>query len=94
MFVAVMRATVVCVVWNSLTMAAAGLEPKDDGWMTSEVQRRKAAAVIVMAEAMWKKKMSHTNKDKTAKKRSEQWLWYHVRNTGKFVLYFLMRKYT
>ena len=55
-------------------MAAAGLEPKDDGWMTSEVQRRKAAAVIVMAEAMWKKKMSHTNKDKTAKKRSEQWL--------------------
>ena len=37
----------------------AGPEPKDDGWMTSEVQRRKAAAVVVMAKAMWKKKESH-----------------------------------
>ena len=36
-------------------MAAVGLEPKDDGWMTSGVQRRKAAAVVVMAEAMLKK---------------------------------------
>ena len=34
---------------------AAGPEPKDDGWMTSEVQRRKAAAVVVMAEAILKK---------------------------------------
>ena len=56
MFVAVMRAAVVCVVWNSLTTAAAGPEPKNDGWMTSEVQRRKATAVVVMAEAMLKKK--------------------------------------
>ena len=56
MFVAVMWAVVVCAVWNSLTTAAAGLEPKDDGWMTSEVQRRKAAVVVVMAEAMLKKK--------------------------------------
>ena len=38
----------------------AGLEPKDDGWMTSEVQRRKAAAVVVMAKAMWKKKKGVT----------------------------------
>ena len=95
MFVAVMLAAVVCAVWNSLTTAAAGPEPKDDGWMTSEVQRRKAMAVVVMAEAMLKKKKkSHTDKDKTAKKRSEQWLWYHVRNNRGFVLYFIMRKYT
>ena len=58
MFVAVMRVAVVCAVWNSLTTAAAGSEPKDDGWMTSEVQRRKAMAVVVMAEAMLKKKES------------------------------------
>ena len=37
-------------------MAATGPEPKDDGWMTSEVQRRKAAAVVMMAETMLKKK--------------------------------------
>ena len=37
-------------------MAAAGLKPKDDGWMTSAVQRRKAATVVVMAKAMLKKK--------------------------------------
>ena len=35
--------------------AAAGSEPKDDGWVTSEVQRRKATAVVVMAETMLKK---------------------------------------
>ena len=50
-----MERAVVYVVWNSLTMAAAGPEPKDDGWMTSEVQRRKAAVAVVMAEAMLKK---------------------------------------
>ena len=75
MFVAVMRAAVVCAVWNSLTTAAAGPEPKDDGWMTSAVQRRKATVVVVMAEAMLKKKKkkkrSHANKYKTAKKMSE-----------------------
>ena len=54
-FVAVMRAAVVCAVWNSLTTAVAGPEPKDDSWMMSEVQRRKAAAVVVMVEAMLKK---------------------------------------
>ena len=53
-------------------MAAVGPEPKDDGWMTLEVQRREAAAAVVMAEALVKG--SHTNEDKTAKKRSEQWL--------------------
>ena len=71
MFVTMMWAAVVGVVWNSLTTTAAGPEPKDDGWMTSEVQRRKAAAVVVIAEAMLKEKMSHADKDKTAKKRSE-----------------------
>ena len=35
--------------------AAAGPKPKDDGWVTSEVQRRKAAAIVVMAEAMLKR---------------------------------------
>ena len=55
MFVAVMQTAVVCAVWNSLTTAAAGPEPKDDGWVTSEVQRRKAAAVVVMADEMLKK---------------------------------------
>ena len=55
MFVAVMQTTEVCAVWNSLTTAAAGPEPKDDSWVTSEVQRRMAVAVIVMAEAMLKK---------------------------------------
>ena len=55
MFVAVMQTAVVCAVWNSLTTAAVGSEPKDDGWVTSEVQRRKAVAVVVMAEAMLKK---------------------------------------
>ena len=55
MFVAVMQTAVVCAVWNSLMTAAAGPEPKDDGWMTSKVQRRKAAAIVVMAEAMLKK---------------------------------------
>ena len=53
-FAAVMQRAVVCAVWNSLTMAAAGPEPKDDSWMTSEVQRRKAATTVVMAEAMLK----------------------------------------
>ena len=42
--------------------------------MTSEVQRQEAAAVVVMAEAFSKGKESHTNEDKTAKKRLEQWL--------------------
>ena len=56
-FVAVMQRAVVCAVWNSLTTAVAGLEAKDDGWMTSEVQQRKAAAAIVMVEAMLKKEL-------------------------------------
>ena len=42
--------------------------------MTFEVQRRKAAAIVVMVEAMLEKKRNHTNKDKAVKKRSEQWL--------------------
>ena len=35
-------------------MVAASPEPMDNGWVTSEVQRRKVAAVVVMAEAMLK----------------------------------------
>ena len=55
MFVVVMQTAVVCAVWNSLMTTAASPEPKDDGWVTSEVQRRKAAAVVVMAEVMLKR---------------------------------------
>ena len=33
-------------------MAAASLEPKDDDWKTSEVQRQEAATAAVMAEDM------------------------------------------
>ena len=54
MFVVVMQTAMVCVVWNSLTTAAVGPKPKDNGWVTSDVQRRKAVAVVVMAEAMLK----------------------------------------
>ena len=46
---------VVCAVWNSLTKTPASPEPKDDGWMMLEVQRREAVAAIVMAEAMLKR---------------------------------------
>ena len=50
--------------------AVAGPEPRDDDWMTSEVQRQEATAAVVMAEALSeKKKGSHTNEDKTAKKK-------------------------
>ena len=55
MFIAVMQTVVVYAVWNFLTMAVAGLEPKDDDWVTLEVQQRKAVAVVVMVEAMLKK---------------------------------------
>ena len=44
----------VCAVWNSLTVAAVGSEPKDDDWMTLEVQRWKGAVAVVMVEAMLK----------------------------------------
>ena len=54
-FATVMQTEVVCAVWNSLTMVAAGSKPKDDSWMTSEVQRQKAAVTVMMAEAMLKK---------------------------------------
>ena len=55
MFVAVMQKAVICAMWSSLTTTAASPELKDDGWVTLEVQRRKAAVVVVMAEAMLKK---------------------------------------
>ena len=47
-----MQRAVVCAVWNSLTTAAVGPEPKDNGWKTSEVQQREAVAAVVMEEAM------------------------------------------
>ena len=37
-------------------MAAAGPEPKNDDWMTSEVQRQEAAVVVVMTEAFSERK--------------------------------------
>ena len=54
-FVVVIQMAVVCAMWNSLTMAAVGLEPKDNGWMTSLVQRREVAAAVVMAKAILKR---------------------------------------
>ena len=36
--------------------AVAGPEPRDDGWMTSEVQRQEATAAVVMAEAFSERK--------------------------------------
>ena len=38
--------------WSYSTAAAAGLKPKDNGWKMSEVQWRKDATTVVMAEAM------------------------------------------
>ena len=36
--------------------AVAGPEPRDDDWMTSEVQRQEATAAVVMAEACSERK--------------------------------------
>ena len=47
-----MTRAVICVMLDSSTIAAAGPEPEDNGWKMSEVQRREAAATVVMAEAM------------------------------------------
>ncbi|RVW34124.1 Disease resistance protein RPS5 [Vitis vinifera] len=46
-----------------------GPEPKDDDWMTSEVQRQEATAAVVMAEAFSERKEVTLMKTKTAKKR-------------------------
>ena len=46
---------------------AAGPEPKDDAWMTSEVQRQKAVAAVVIRGSV-KKKGSHTNEDRLLRK--------------------------
>ena len=48
-----------CAVWNSLRTVAAGPEPKDDSWMTSEVQRQKAAATVVIGGSVKKERKSH-----------------------------------
>ena len=47
-----MQRAVVYAMWNSLTTAAAGPEPKDDDWKTSEVQQGEAVATAMMAKAM------------------------------------------
>ena len=47
-----MKRAMVFAVWNSLTVAATGSEPKDDSWKTLEVQWRKAGAATVTAEAI------------------------------------------
>ena len=47
--------------------AVAGPEPRDDYWMTSEVQRQEATAAVVMAEAL-SEKGSHTNEDRLLRK--------------------------
>ena len=55
MFIAVMQTAVVYAVWNFLTTVAVSPEPKDDNWVTLEVQQWKVVAVVVMVEAMLKK---------------------------------------
>ena len=47
-----MTREMICAVLDSSMTAAAGLEPEDNGWKTSKVQQREAAAIVVMAEAM------------------------------------------
>ena len=47
-----MKRALVFIVWDSLTMAAIGPEPKDDDWETSEVQRQDVATAAIMVEAM------------------------------------------
>ena len=55
--------------------AVAGPEPRDDDWMTSEVQRQKATAAVVMAEALSEKKKKKKEvtlmKTRLLRKRSE-----------------------
>ena len=51
-FIVVMTRAVVCAMWDSSTTMAAGPEPKDNGWKTSEVQRQEVATTVVTAEAM------------------------------------------
>ena len=67
-FAAVMQRAVVCVVWHSLTTAAASPEPKDDDWMTSKVQRQEAAAAFVMGEAFSERKEVTLMKTKLLRK--------------------------
>ena len=38
--------------------AVAGPEPRDDDWMTSEVQRQEATAAVVIAEALCEKEVT------------------------------------
>ena len=47
-----MTRAVICAVLDSLTTAATGPEPEDNGWKMSKVQRREAVATVMMAEAM------------------------------------------
>uniref|UniRef100_A0A7N2MZB7 Dirigent protein n=1 Tax=Quercus lobata TaxID=97700 RepID=A0A7N2MZB7_QUELO len=47
-----MTRAVFCAMLDYSTTAAAGPEPKGDGWKTSEFQRREAVATVVIAEAM------------------------------------------
>ena len=51
-FATVITRVVFCAVLDSSTTAAAGSEPEDDGWKTSEVQRREAVTTVVIAEVM------------------------------------------
>ena len=42
----------ICAVLDSSATAAIGSELEDNGWKTSEVQRREAVVTVVMVEAM------------------------------------------
>ena len=51
-FAAAMTRAVFCAVLDSSTTAAAGPELEDDGWKTSEVQRREVVVTVVIAKTM------------------------------------------
>ena len=51
-FAMAMTRAVFCAVLDSSTTTATGSEPEDDGWKTSEVQRREAVTTVVIAEVM------------------------------------------
>ena len=49
---AMMTRAMVYAVQDSSTTTTVGLEPKDNGWKTSEVQRQEAAVTVMTVEAM------------------------------------------
>ena len=78
-FMAVMIRAVVYAVKDSSTTVVAGPEPKTMAGRCRRFNSERLQWLLWWQKRCWE--WSNTNKDKTAKKRLEQWLWYHVRNT-------------